>query len=71
MANRLFKDRRVGGDAAETIFIDQLLQTTGLQKTTLDEIEPYTLTGGGKRFERIGHDGFLCAASSARARPQT
>jgi hypothetical protein len=46
MTDRLFEDRRVGGDAGQPVLRDQLLQPALVHELAIDEIQPDRLPDG-------------------------
>ncbi len=53
-AHRFLEDRRVGGDAAQTVGFDQMLQAAVGNEAAADEIEPGRLALGQQLPDRVG-----------------
>ncbi len=66
MADRLFEDRRVGGDAGHSVLLDQACQPALGEETPVEEVQPHGLPLGLERVQSICHH-FLSAAMTLRA----
>ena len=58
VADRLFEDRRIGGDAGHSVLFDQPREPALGEETPVEEVEPYRLPFGLERVQSIGHHSF-------------
>jgi hypothetical protein len=54
-ADGFLKNRRVGGDAAQSIVFNQRLQTAVLEHVAADKVQPCRLAGAREGLQRMAH----------------